>query len=256
MSRPITHEDIYSVMRGYEARLDRIEQGIHEMGNELKVDLLTVGANDFGGTAMQGITLADDGDFVSIQNGRWAFRLTYGVAVYSANKGGVRRGTFTENGHIHLAEQSGPRDMIHMYGNSSASWNTITTYNVHEVGIWGATRGNWGDLRALNYIPASDGNLKTDIENIEGALETIRALRGRRFAWREPSSHGSIAGDKTLGLIAQEVALVCPEATHFSVHDDDPDTFGEWGLNTTALIAMLVEAVRELAARVDELIAS
>lgn len=97
-----------------------------------------------------------------------------------------------------------------------------------------------GTITATGDITAySDGRLKTDIETITGALDRVRKLRGVTFSRRE-------TGNRGVGLIAQELALIVPEAV--MTHED--------GLLSVAygnLVGVLIEAVKELADKVERL---
>ncbi|WP_324075470.1 MAG: tail fiber domain-containing protein [Erythrobacter sp.] len=97
-----------------------------------------------------------------------------------------------------------------------------------------------GSITATGDITAySDGRLKTDIETITGALDRVRKLRGVTFSRRE-------TGNRGVGLIAQELALIVPEAV--MTHED--------GLLSVAygnLVGVLIEAVKDLADKVERL---
>lgn len=97
-----------------------------------------------------------------------------------------------------------------------------------------------GSITATGDITAySDGRLKTDIETITGALDRVRKLRGVTFNRRE-------TGNRGVGLIAQELALIVPEAV--MTHED--------GLLSVAygnLVGVLIEAVKDLADKVERL---
>jgi len=97
-----------------------------------------------------------------------------------------------------------------------------------------------GSITATGDITAySDARLKTDIETITGALDRVRKLRGVTFSRRE-------TGNRGVGLIAQELAAIVPEAV--MTHED--------GLLSVAygnLVGVLIEAVKDLADKVDRL---
>ncbi len=97
-----------------------------------------------------------------------------------------------------------------------------------------------GSITATGDITAySDARLKTDIETITGALDRVRKLRGVTFSRRD-------TGNRSVGLIAQELAPIVPEAV--MRHDD--------GLLSVAygnLVGVLIEAVKELADKVERL---
>jgi len=85
----------------------------------------------------------------------------------------------------------------------------------------------------------SDLSLKTNIKPLEGSLAKILGLRGVEYDRIDCDKH-------QLGLIAQEVEEVLPEI----ISEDDK------GLKTveyTAIIPVLIEAIKELKAEIDEL---
>ena len=97
-----------------------------------------------------------------------------------------------------------------------------------------------GSITATSDITAySDARLKTDIETITGALDRVRKLRGVTFSRRD-------TGNRGVGLIAQELAAIVPEAV--MTHED--------GLLSVAygnLVGVLIEAVKDLADKVERL---
>jgi len=97
-----------------------------------------------------------------------------------------------------------------------------------------------GSITATGDITAySDARLKTHIETITGALDRVRKLRGVTFSRRE-------TGNRGVGLIAQELAPIVPEAV--MTHED--------GLLSVAygnLVGVLIEAVKDLADKVERL---
>ena len=84
---------------------------------------------------------------------------------------------------------------------------------------------------------ASDENLKTNIKTVENALNISNSLRGVSFEWKEN-------GKSSYGVIAQELEEVLPEL----VHNGDIKT-----VNYNGLVGVLIEAIKELSAEVQEL---
>tara|TARA_R110002153_G_scaffold1202_4_gene5931 strand:- start:448 stop:2064 length:1617 start_codon:yes stop_codon:yes gene_type:complete len=119
-------------------------------------------------------------------------------------------------------------------------------------------------------ITSSDSRLKTSTGLIENGLDKILALTPRYFTWNNDESNAS-----QLGFFSQEVNAVCPEAGPKSpkleavgftdpddedsaaifeqATDDDGNPDFIWGLNSRALVALLVKSVQELTARVTTL---
>lgn len=87
----------------------------------------------------------------------------------------------------------------------------------------------------------SDARLKQDVRAIEGGLETVRALRPVTFAWRDPKLPG-----RHHGFLAQEVREVVPDLV-------TETTDGTLALETTEMLPILMQAVKELDAQNAEL---
>ena len=97
-----------------------------------------------------------------------------------------------------------------------------------------------GNFTATGNITAySDSRLKKDVKTIEGALDKTKALRGVEFTRIEDDS-------KSIGVIAQELEAVLPELV---LTDDE----GMKSVNYAQITGLLIEAVKELSAKVDEL---
>ena len=94
-----------------------------------------------------------------------------------------------------------------------------------------------GIATATDFDSTSDERLKTNIQVVDGALSKVNRLRGVSFDWKE-------SGESSYGVIAQELESVLPEL----VHGDDPKR-----VNYNGIIGVLIESVKELSARVDEL---
>ena len=85
----------------------------------------------------------------------------------------------------------------------------------------------------------SDERLKKDIVTIEGALDKTKALRGVEFT--------RIADDsRSIGVVAQELEAILPELV---LTDDE----GMKSVNYAQITGLLIEAVKELSAKVDKL---
>ena len=94
-----------------------------------------------------------------------------------------------------------------------------------------------GTCEATNFNTTSDLTVKENVRTIENALEIVSELRGVRFDWIENHS-------PSLGVIAQEVEEVLPELISHSTHKT---------VNYNGIIGVLIEAIKELQAEVEEL---
>ena len=101
-----------------------------------------------------------------------------------------------------------------------------------------------GDITAFSTTIASDKNLKDNIENYQNATDIINQINGVSFNWKK---NGKASG----GVIAQEVQKVLPALVNKvqNLNDNESHLTVEY----TGLIGVLVEAVKSLSARVEEL---
>ena len=101
-----------------------------------------------------------------------------------------------------------------------------------------------GDVIAQSTTTASDRRLKENIKVIPNSLEKVQALNGVSFDWKK-------TGEKSAGVIAQEVQEVLPEA----VKEVTPVGGGDSHLavNYHALTSILIESIKELKAEIEEL---
>lgn len=130
--------------------------------------------------------------------------------------------------------------------NATNATNATTASNANALGgvaasgyalLSGATFT--GNVNAPAYFYTSDERVKNNIETITDALAKVNAMRGVSFDWA--NGMGS-----AVGVIAQEVQKVVPQ-----VVSNQQD-----GLMNVAygnLVGVLIEAIKELSAKVDAL---
>ena len=97
-----------------------------------------------------------------------------------------------------------------------------------------------GTLAATNVNSTSDANLKENVETIVGSIDILKDINGVKFVWKE-------LGTPSVGVIAQDVEKVLPELV--SQRSDN----GTKSVNYNGLVGVLIEAVKELSARVESL---
>lgn len=93
----------------------------------------------------------------------------------------------------------------------------------------------------------SDARLKSNLEPLTDALAKVRSLAGWTYDKKLTLDSEGVYRRET-GLIAQDVQKVLPTAVHVVAEEGDLLT-----LSSSALIALLVEAVKELSAKVEAL---
>jgi len=93
-----------------------------------------------------------------------------------------------------------------------------------------------------SVIHTSDKRLKKDIENLSYGLAEVMVLEPKAYKWKNHKQE-----DKSFGLIAQEVQKIMPELV--TVSNDEEQTLG---LSYTELVPVLVNAIQEQQAIIDE----
>jgi hypothetical protein len=170
------------------------------------------------------------GSFITYSSGttyNGSAAITVSVAATTANTGNTvvarnASGDFT----------AGTISVTNLTASQTVQGNTL---NVTQIT---ATNGNFsGIVTATDFNSTSDISLKTNIQTVENALETVEQLRGVSFDWKETGKH-------SYGVIAQELEEVLPEL----VKDGDVKS-----VNYNGIIGVLIEAIKELKTEVEEL---
>ncbi len=137
----------------------------------------------------------------------------------------------------------------------SASWSSLSSATKlvidmgGNVGIGTNNPGSYklyvqGDIYASGNITGlSDRRFKTQIEPLVGALDRLSVVNGYTYF---RSDHRP--DERQMGLIAQEVQEVYPEAV---TYDNDNDRYG---VNYGAMIAPLIQAMKEMRSEYSTLI--
>jgi hypothetical protein len=104
--------------------------------------------------------------------------------------------------------------------------------------IIGGNLGVTGIVTSVDYNSVSDISLKENIKPLENSLDKVCQLQGVSFDWKKDKT-------STIGLIAQEVEKIYPELVGNS---GDIKT-----ISYNNLVAVLIEAVKELKSEIEEL---
>lgn len=99
----------------------------------------------------------------------------------------------------------------------------------------------------FDQVVDSDVRLKTDIEQIEGALNKVCKLSGYTYKYTHGDHNNKTVSERSTGLIAQQVLNVMPEAVGSNVRT------GMYGVEYGSLMGLIVEAIKELKNEVDAL---
>ena len=125
----------------------------------------------------------------------------------------------------------------------------------NSLGVGTAGSGTTGEIRATDNITgyySSDSRLKENIQNIPDALDKVMMLKGVTFDWTDEHIKERGGEDNYFvkkhdtGLIAQDVQQVLPEIVRKKKD-------GYLGVQYDKTVGLLVEAIKELKAEIDQL---
>ncbi len=194
----------------------------------------------------------------------WINYQTVGVAApsFTARSAGTK---------LVLYNSLGPSQTDYAMGIAGGTlWQSVPTAVVGQLFAWyggttqiGTLTGT-GNLSVTGEVTAysSDARLKTDVTVIGDALQKVSAIHGVTFSWDLDKAMDlgfQPHKGRDVGVIAQEVQKVLPEAVRPAPFDWDnveqASRTGEGYLTVQyeKLTALLIEAVKELKAEVDEL---
>ena len=154
------------------------------------------------------------------------------------------------------ADQRGVITQIGQDTNDYIAVNT-TTIDFYLDGNLDARLEDDGDFHADGDVIAfstttSDQKFKDNVTVIENALDKVCAMRGVEFDWNATSRKG----ERDIGVIAQEVEKVIPyivreKELQVGEFADNPETAKT--VDYEKLTAVLIEAVKQLKAEIEEL---
>ena len=91
---------------------------------------------------------------------------------------------------------------------------------------------------------SSDRRIKTDFEDITGALDLVRNLKGTYYS---PKSGFGDSTKRYIGFVAQDVEEIVPELTYTNPQSE------MMGVRYSDTVALLTEAIKEMATEIDRL---
>ena len=183
-------------------------------------------AGDDGGTSITAVRIDMSEAGAAIFNSTASFAFLNNTWYSSAD--GRNRLYFTNNGESYIKY-----DTYAYFQNNSG----VNRFSIDNSGN-GIFEGN-----VTGFGSASDIKLKENVEVITNALEKVKELKGVNFNYKKD-------GKRSTGLIAQDLQKVLPEAVYTSKDLEDEEHLAIRYGNT---VGLLVEAIKELEARVKEL---
>jgi hypothetical protein len=128
-------------------------------------------------------------------------------------------------------------------------WIFYSPYATGRMGIGTSTTSSSyrlyveGGIYATGDVVAySDRRKKTNVETIENALQKVTSLRGVFY-----NKIGEENKGRQLGVIAQEVDEVLPEAVNYAADVD------EYGVKYGNMVGVLIEAIKEQQKQIEDL---
>ena len=163
-----------------------------------------------------------------------------------------------------INEYSGEEGVIRMYNGGGetvrirANNHSFLSQATNTLSICTPTEADElnvnGDVNADNISGGiSDQRLKKNINDISGSLDSINSLRCVTFEWIDDYANNRTTrlGTK-YGFIAQEVESILPSIVGTKAAEDS-EYHGYKNLSYTQVVPILVEAVKELTARIKVL---
>ena len=145
-------------------------------------------------------------------------------------------------------ESDGTEDTYYLGGDPKHVWYVGKTGSMTAgMDLSSSSLQVKGDVVAYSSS-VSDARLKDNVGTIDNALDKVCALRGVSYTWNQ----GSREGQQDIGVIAQEVETVFPEIVReHEMTMLDGETYKT--VDYEKLCGVLIEAVKELKAEVEEL---
>ena len=165
----------------------------------------------------------------------------------------TQRMTMDENGRLGIANTS-PSYTLDVSGDARV--------NAGALGVNVAPNATDGRIDASNDIVAysSDRRLKTNIQPLMSALMKVQSLSGFTYNWNYLANQiaGFDTGSRLVGVYAQDVQSVLPEAVKLAPFDNDGTDVSISGENYLTvqyekIVPLLIEAIKELKAEIEEL---
>jgi hypothetical protein len=170
------------------------------------------------------------GTFAGSGYGRFADDLSVGNQLLVGEGGIYNEGAFI-NRSTELSYFNGSVGI----GTTTPTAELTVSGTVQATDLLGGSTNLITDAQGNIVRDPSDERLKTNIVTLEDSLEKVLALRGVTYQWKDIERFGDV---QEIGFIAQEVDLIVPEVVRKG---------GEyWSLNTRNLLAVVVEAFKEV----------
>ncbi|UCH62826.1 MAG: tail fiber domain-containing protein [Fidelibacterota bacterium] len=209
----------------------------------------TAGSNTFGLNSNTYGYSSADAHGINSSTYNYGTGPAYGVYSYAYTSGSAAEWSFYgANGNVHVADslcigttsQVAARLSVNGTSYFSGYAGFGVSYPSYRITLPNNASGSGTGIAYL-WTTYSSRRWKTNIRTIEGSLDLVRRLRGVSFDWKSNGSHD-------IGLIAEEVGEVIPEIVTYEENGEDASS-----LSYSRLVAVLIEAVKELESEKDDL---
>lgn len=120
----------------------------------------------------------------------------------------------------------------------------LTFIDDADVSYRSTTRRMLQDWDSIILDPP-DERLKENITTFNNAMSKVKQLRGVTFKWKKN-------GKESIGVVAQEIEKVIPEAVIMSDSDTDRSNWGMKNVDYSSMIGILIEGLKEQQNKIDE----
>ena len=164
-----------------------------------------------------------------------------------------------DTGLVKLAQYNGQVTISTGTAVSGSGLSVWTSTYILSLGVGTSGSGTIGEIRATNEVTAyySDRRLKENVQVINNAVTKVLSLNGITYSPNDlAASYGYDKNVKLVGLFADEVEAVLPEATRPAPFDQDESGNSKSGKNYKTiqyekLVPLLIEAIKEQQKSID-----
>ena len=202
---------------------------------------------DSSGNLGLGVTPASWSGRTAFQIGT-AGQMNYGSGI--SNGGSMAYGNNGYwNGSADKAITTGYSQIVALNDNGTGRVIILTTSGTSSAGASiSYTAGPYVSAGNNSWTNSSDERLKNITGLITNGLESVNTLRAARYTWKD-----DLTNKPKVGLIAQDVQKVLPEAVETFTKYNSEDTTEYLGVTYTEVIPLLVAAIQELSAELTAL---
>jgi hypothetical protein len=233
--------------------------GLTQISNNTAINTATPGLGNYG-LHFTGQTTADYAAGITWNGGTGTTGAQAGIYVQGSGAYGTKMYIATTDSYASGSKTAVSIDHTGAVVITRGAF-TANSSQISSLGVGTAASGTAGEIRATNEITAyySDRRLKENVVVIGNAVEKVKSLNGITYTPNDiAAGFGYDKTVKLVGLFADEVEAVLPEATRPAPFDQDENGNSKSGENYKTiqyekLVPLLVEAIKEQQVTIDSL---